>query len=90
MTVAEFAALPDDDGVKRELIDGHVFEMASGGPVHETVKGNVIIELAFWIKSQSLKARLQSETRYHLSESMSFNPTYQWSSAAHLIPKVRA
>ena len=34
MTVDEFAALPDDDGVKRELIDGEVFEMASGGPVH--------------------------------------------------------
>ena len=29
MTVAEFAALPDDDGVKRELIDGEVCEMAS-------------------------------------------------------------
>ena len=89
MTVDEFAALPDDDGVKRELIDGHVFEMASGGPVHETVKGNVIIELAFWIKSQSLKARLQGETRYHLSEIDVFQPDVSVVVGSTLDPKSR-
>ena len=68
MSVDEFAALPDDDGVKRELIDGEVYEMASGGRVHETVKGNVNLEFAAWVKIQKFNARVQSETRYYLPD----------------------
>ena len=74
MTEAEFAALPDDDGVKRELVDGELCEMASGGPVHETVKGNVLLEVAGWIKSSNIGARLQSETRYYLTDNDIFQP----------------
>jgi Uma2 family endonuclease len=66
MTAAEFDALPDDGESKRELIDGEVCEMASGGPVHETVKGNVALEMAAFVKINKLKARFQSETRYYL------------------------
>ena len=74
MTVDEFAALPDDDGVKRELIDGEVWETASGGLTHETVKGNVILELAGWVKISGFNARVQSETGYYLDEIDSFQP----------------
>ena len=68
MTVAEFAALPDEDGVKRELIDGEVFEMASGGPVHERVKSNITRLLWRFVEAHQIKALVQSETRYHLPE----------------------
>jgi len=66
MTAAEFAALPDDGESKRELIDGEVCEMASGGPVHERVKGNVALEFAAFVKIHKIKALFQSETRYYL------------------------
>ena len=66
MTAVEFDALPDDGESKRELIDGEVCEMASGGPVHERVKGNVSRKLAAFVEIHQLKARFQSETRYYL------------------------
>jgi len=74
MTVAEFATLSDDSEFKRELIDGEVCEMSSGGPVHETVKGNIALKLAAYVEIHQIKARFQSETRYHLTDIDSFQP----------------
>jgi Uma2 family endonuclease len=74
LTADEFAALPDDSEEKVELIDGEVCEMASGGPVHETVKGNFSIELAAFIKTHKLNARFQPETRFYLSNRETFQP----------------
>ena len=74
MTEAEFAALPDDDGVKRELIDGEVCEMASGGPVHERVKGNVTRKLCAFVENRQIRALVQSETRYYLTATDIFQP----------------
>ena len=74
MTVDEFAALPDDDGVKRELIDGEACEMASGGPVHERVKSNVIRKLAAFVEIHELMALVQSETRYYLGAGGIYQP----------------
>src|SRR5450432_1149232 len=86
MTAAEFAALPEDEE-KRELIDGEVCEVASGGPVHETVKGNVALEFAAFIKIHGIKARFQSETRYYLSEFDTFQPDVSLVVGESLDPK---
>jgi Uma2 family endonuclease len=86
MTAAEFAALSDDSDLKRELIDGEVCEVASGGPVHETVKGNVALELAAFVKIHKLKVRFQSETRYHLSDEDMFQPDVSLVLGASLDP----
>ena len=66
MTFAEFDALPENEDWKRELIDGEVYEMASGGPVHERVKGIAILKLAAFVENHQLNACFQSETRYYL------------------------
>ena len=68
MTAAEFDALPDDEEVKRELIDGEVCEMASGGPVHERVKGNAYRILTGFVVIHGLNVLCQSETRYYLQD----------------------
>jgi Uma2 family endonuclease len=74
LTAEEFDALPDDSGSKLELIDGEACEMASGGRIHETVKGNLILKLAAFIEVNGINARFQSETRYHLSADEIFQP----------------
>src|SRR5579862_3306675 len=74
MTSTEFAALPDDEEAKRELIDGEVCEMASSGLVHETVKGNVIRKLAAFVENHQMTTRFQSETRYYLTDIDTFQP----------------
>ena len=66
MTFAEFDALPDDEEVKRELIGGEVCEMASGGPVHERVKGNANRILTGFVVIHDLNVLCLSETRYYL------------------------
>lgn len=88
MTSVEFAALPDDDEItKRELIDGEVCEVASGGLVHETVKGNISLELAAFVKNSRIKARFQSETRYFLTETDTFQPDVSLVLSGSLDPK---
>ena len=88
MTFAEFDALPDDEEVKRELIGGEVCEMASGGPVHETVKGKVALELAAFVKINKINARFQIETRYYLPNDFDiFQPDVSLVLAGSLDPK---
>ena len=87
MTAAEFAALPDDEDVKRELIDGEVCEMAKGGLVHETVKGNILLCLAGFVYTSKLKARVQSETGYKLGDHDLFEPDISLVLGESLDPK---
>ena len=87
MTAAEFAALPDDSENKRELIDGEVCEVASGGPIHETVKGNISLEVAAFVKIHQPKARFQSETRYYLNDIDMFQPDVSLVLSGSLDPK---
>ena len=73
MTATDFDALPDDGESKRELIDGEVFEMASGGPVHERVKSNAHREVVLW-GGREFDFLVQSETRYYLNEIDIYQP----------------
>ncbi len=50
MTVEQFLALPEEEGVRRELIEGEVITMAAGGQPHEIVKSNFIQELAGYLE----------------------------------------
>jgi Uma2 family endonuclease len=86
MTSAEFAALPDDDESKLELIDGEVC-VVSGGPVHETVKGNVIVSLAGLVATHKMGVRFQSETRYYLTDIETFQPDVSLVLSGSLDPK---
>ena len=88
MTAAEFDALPDDGESKRELIDGEVCEMASGGPVHETVKGRIIRKLAAFVENHQIEACFQSETRYYLPNDFDiFQPDISLVMGGSLDPK---
>ena len=66
ITVEQFLALPEDDGVRRELIGGEVVEMAYAGQPHEIVKGRFFIELGAYLKGNPI-GLLLGETSYRLS-----------------------
>ncbi|MGH9718749.1 MAG: Uma2 family endonuclease [Bryobacteraceae bacterium] len=68
LTVEDFLATPEREDVRQELIDGEIVEMSRGGPLHETVKANVMIRLAFYFLSNRLSGKVFSETMYQLSE----------------------
>lgn len=74
LTVEEFWATPEREGVKQELIDGEVIEMATGGPLHEKVKSNFTVEFGYHFKHNHLPAAVFSETRYRLGEHFSPQP----------------
>jgi len=48
LTFEEFAALPEEEGVRRELDEGVVIEMPHAGLPHGTIQGNVYRALANW------------------------------------------
>lgn len=68
LTAEQFMAMPEVEGIKRELIDGEVLEMASGGPPHETVKARGGVELSWYVKDRRLSALVCLETRFYLGE----------------------
>jgi Uma2 family endonuclease len=73
LTTEEFLALPESPGVKRELIEGEVFEVGTGGPVHERLKANFIWRLGLYFGSRKQLA-LFPETMYHFTGAGSLQP----------------
>jgi Uma2 family endonuclease len=65
MTVEQFLALPEEEGVRRELIEGEVITMAWVGQPHEIVKSNFIQELAGYFGGNAV-GRVMSETPFRL------------------------
>jgi Uma2 family endonuclease len=74
LTAEEFYALPEKEGTRRELIEGELFEMGAGGPLHETVKARIHSELVAWNLSQGAKALIASETQFKLTPYSSPQP----------------
>jgi Uma2 family endonuclease len=67
LTTEQFLALPEAEGVKRELIDGGVIEVGSGGPVHELLKAKLNGLLAAYFAARG-RIAVFPETMYHLPE----------------------
>ncbi len=87
MTVEEFEQLPVNEGLKLELIEGEVFEVASGGPLHETVKSNFIHILVLYCHAMLATARVTSETRYRLHSTSMPQPDVSLVLAGDLDPE---
>ncbi len=66
VTVEEFLALPEDESVRQELINGEVITMARAGQPHEIVKSNFTQELAVYFKAHPI-GRALPETAFRLS-----------------------
>jgi Uma2 family endonuclease len=68
LTVEQFLELPEQEGVKRELVAGELLEMSTGGPMHEMVKARFCRKLGFYFESNDLPGNAFSETMYRLSK----------------------
>ncbi len=66
MTVEQFLALPEEEGVRRELIDGEVITMAWAGQPHEIVKSIFFRKLGHYIELNPI-GWVMGETAYRLS-----------------------
>jgi Uma2 family endonuclease len=64
LTFEEFAALPDQEGVFRELDEGVVIEMPNPSPTHGKVQANTVVSLGIWVR--------QSGADFHLSVASDF------------------
>jgi Uma2 family endonuclease len=65
LTVEQFRALPEEEGVRRELIDGEVITMAWAGQPHEVVKAVFFRELGYYFKLNPI-GWVMGETTYRL------------------------
>jgi len=65
MTVDQFLALPEEEGVRRELIDGEVITMAWAAQPHEIVKSNFNQKLWGYFEQKPI-GRVMSETPFRL------------------------
>ena len=68
LTAEQFLALPDDPLVKRELIDGEILEMPFAGSLHERVKANFLLELAYYLQSGGHPGVVTSETPFRFGD----------------------
>jgi len=66
MTVEQFLALPEEHGVRRELIAGEVITKAHAALRHEIVKGRFFVELGAYLKRNPV-GLVMGETGYQLS-----------------------
>jgi Uma2 family endonuclease len=73
MTVDEFLKLVELDERRLELFQGEVVDMASGGPVHETVKSNLNGIVRDWLKDHPI-GKLYIETGYQIDNHSSLVP----------------
>jgi len=73
LTVNEFLEMSFPEGVRAELIDGEVIQMASGGGPHERVKSNGNLILTVYTYQNPI-GRVFPETMYRLSEMDSLQP----------------
>src|SRR5712692_2242372 len=85
MTVEQFLALPEEEGVRLELIDGEVIRMAHAGQPHEAVKSNFLLELAAFFKQKPI-GRVMGETMYQLDPHNSPQPDVSVVLKAHWQP----
>jgi len=67
LTVEEFLSLPEEEGVRRELLEGEIIEMSFAGGIHEIVKGNFLLHLAWYLRDHPV-GMIFSETCYRLSK----------------------
>jgi Uma2 family endonuclease len=74
LTVEQFLALPEIEGIKRELIDGEVYEVAAGGTRHETAKARGHAEFVVHARKHRLRALVCSETGFFLGEYINPQP----------------
>lgn len=49
-TVERFLALPEEEGVRRELLDGEVIRMAWTGQPHELAKSIFLMKLGYYFE----------------------------------------
>lgn len=71
MTVEEFLALPEEDGVYRELVDGELREypMTTRNTKHSLVTGNLTYFLSKWLREETDEAGVvpNGDTRCRLA-----------------------
>jgi len=65
MTVEQFLTLPEEEGVRRELIDGEVITMAWAGQPHEIVKSIFLRKLGYYFELNPI-AWVLGEAAYRL------------------------
>ena len=65
MTVEQFLTLPEEEGVRRELIDGEVITTAWAGQPHEIVKSIFLRKLGYYLELNPL-AWVLGEATYRL------------------------
>lgn len=63
LTVEQFLALPSPEGSRRELVAGEVVDLGSANWIHEDIKGEFILQLAWYLREHRI-GRLYSETMY--------------------------
>jgi len=68
VSVEEFLAMPEQDGLRSELIEGEVFTMSRGGRNHEIVKANAN-ELLVRFALSNRAYRVFPESMYRVSQS---------------------
>ncbi len=73
VTVHEFFAMPEAEGVIQELIGGEVVSMPAGHVAHEVVKKNLTRILVLWL-AQNSQAELFAETMYAVNEHSALIP----------------
>jgi Uma2 family endonuclease len=73
LTTEQFLALPEKPGVKRELMEGEIVEMGTGGPIHERMKMRLIGHLVPYFAARGCFA-VASETMYHLAPGIAYQP----------------
>jgi len=67
LTVEEFLALPEVEGVRRELLDGEIIEMSWGGGIHEHVKSNFSLHFTKYLLENPVGG-IYHETCFRLSK----------------------
>lgn len=65
MTVEQFLVLPEEEGLRQELIEGEIITMAPAGQPHENVKSNFFVELGAFFKQRPI-GKIFGETMYQL------------------------
>ena len=65
-TVEQFLELPEEEGIRRELIGGEIIEMADARQPHEIVKSNFLQKLGAFLDAKPI-GRLMGETSYRIT-----------------------
>jgi Uma2 family endonuclease len=66
LTFEEYAALPDEEGVFRELDEGVVIEMPYASPTHGRVQTNTAALLHGWLRQSGADFQISQNSAFHL------------------------